>query len=287
MKKIYYIVSCALLLVFAASCSKDDVAYDTQDLPSGTAEFQIHYCAPVTATASNYINAVMLDADTVSNYLSPLFTYNAIPNGSVGRFFTSSAGAKTLKFFTGSNGAYSQVYEQPVTLNSGKQNVFVYSLTAAPIVFDNGYPYSTNETTNTDSTAYVKFYNFMYEDATTPTTMKLQYKCYCKNPTTGLYTDTVAVGKPVAFGESTGWQPIKVLKTVFNSSGYCSVYYLIDVIAADGTNLGSLQITNSRGKLTDYSDYWNAYIGRRYHHVMNRIRTSKVLRAQVNVFTAL
>jgi hypothetical protein len=287
MKKLYYMICFAVMLVFAASCSKDDVVYDTTDLSSGAAEFQLHYCAPVVASTANIINAVMLDNDTVSNYLSPLKTYNAIPSGSVGRFYATTSGTKELKMFTGTKNAYTQVYDQQVTLTSGKQNIFVYSLTAAPIVFDNEYPYSANETTDTDSTAYVKFYNFMYEDETTPTTMKLQYKCYCQNPTTKQYTDTVAVGKPVSFGETTGWQSIKVLKTIFNSSGYCNVYYLIDVIDVDGTNLGSLQITNSKGKLTDYSDYWTAYIGRRYHHVLNRIRTSKTLRAQVSQFTAL
>jgi len=287
MNKFYIIIGCLIVLLFSvASCSKDNVEYDTTDLKSNMAEFQIHYCAPITNVSANYINEVLINDSLYANTYAPLKPNNAIPNGAVGRFYSVSAGSVNIKLFTGATN-FTQVYDQTCTLNPGKQNIFVYDLNKAPIVFDNGYPYTANITANTDSTCWVKFYNFMYENATTPTTLKLQYKCYCKNPSTGLYTDTVAVGKPVAFGETTGWQSVKVLKSIFNSSGYCSIYYLIDVIDNNGNVVGSLQITNSSGKTVNYSDYWTGYIGRRYHHVFGGIRTSKTLRAAVSVFTAL
>lgn len=287
MKKIYYIASCLILLLLSlASCGDKEVEYDTTDLESNAAEYQLHYVAPVTSSAANYINQVLLDGTLVSNSYAPLKPSNFIPSGGTSRFYKTTPGTKTLQMYTGST-TLTEVYNQQMTLTSGKQNVIVYDLTKAPAVFDNEYPYTANLTANTDSTAWVKFFNFMYENTTTPTTLKLQYKCYCMNPSTNKYTDTVAVGKPVAFGETTGWQPVKVLKSAYNSSGYCSVYYLIDIIDANGNAVGSLQITNSSNKVVNYSDYWTTYIGRRYMHILKGIRTNKTYTVAVNVSTEL
>lgn len=286
MKNIYYLGYLIGIILFATSCEKHEVEYDTTNLGNDIAEFQIHYCAPIVSTTAAYIYQVNVNDSLYANTNSPLLPYNAIPNGSVGRFFTVKAGTVNLKMYTGKT-TPTLAYNQNCTLKAGKQNIFVYDLQQPPIVFDNGYPYITNTTANTDSTAWVKFYNFMYENSTTPTTLKLQYQYYYKDPKTSLYSDTVNVGKPVSFGETTDWQPVKVKKTVFNSSGYITLYYLIKVIDANGNDLGFLQMVNSKGKTVSYSDYWNAYIGRRYHHVLAGIRTQKSPSIAVSVFTAL
>jgi hypothetical protein len=286
MKKIYYISCLIGMVLFTTSCDKHEIEYDTTDVASDVAEFQIHYCAPIVSSTSAYIYQVNINDSLYANSNSPLTPYNAIPNGSVGRFFTAKAGTTNIKMYTGKTSP-TLAYNQNCTLKAGKQNIFVYDLNQPPIVFDNGYPYETNTTANTDSTAWVKFYNFMYETTSTPTTMKLQYQYYYVDPITKQNSDTVNVGKPVSFGETTGWQPVKVKKTVFNSSGSISLYYLIKVIDANGNDTGFLQIVNSKGKTVSYSDYWNAYIGRRYHHVLAGIRSVKSPSVAVSVFTAL
>ena len=58
------------------------------------------------------------------------------------------------------------------------------------------------------------------------------------------------------------------------------------MIDAAGNDAGSLVVLNGSNKLVDYSDYWNAYVGRRYHHVLSGIRTQKPT-AAVRQFTAL
>jgi hypothetical protein len=174
------------------------------------------------------------------------------------------------------------VYNQNVTLTVGKQNVFVHDFNLPPVVFDNGFPYVGNVTDNTDSICWVKFYNFLYETAGVPTTLKLQYQCIDQRNAAGL----VNIGPPVAFGETTGWQPVKVVKSIFNSAGYNRVDYRIKVIDALGNVVGDLQIKNTSGVFVSYADYWTEYIGRRYHHVMSGMRAAAPASA-VRVFTAL
>ena len=62
----------------------------------------------------------------------------------------------------------------------------MYDFAEPPIIFDNGHPYQTNITEYTDSTAWIKFYNFLYEEQGKPTNLKLQYQYqYTMNYETG------------------------------------------------------------------------------------------------------
>lgn len=269
----------ALVVAFAASCEKNEIEYKTTDI-GNVAEFQLHYYNPVAAATANYIYKVEVNGSLIANSTAPLTTYNAIPNGLVGRFYTTPAGSTNIKMYMGT-ALTTPVYDKTVTLKEGKQNVFVYDFAKDPIVFDNGYPYSTNLTMDSDSTCWVKFYNFLYEKAGEPTTLKLQYQ-YIDTRTKAL----VNVGKPVAFGETTGWQPVKVIKSLNISEGYAKIDYRIKVVDASGAVTGDLQLWNASKVYASYADFGTLFIGRRYHLVIAGMRSAIPI-ASIRPFTAL
>ena len=61
------------------------------------------------------------------------------------------------------------------------------------------------------------------------------------------------LGEPVLFGECTEYNRVTVAKTVYNSSGYCTVYY---------------RAIDANDKTVILNDYWTNYIGRAYDHVI-------------------
>jgi hypothetical protein len=278
--KILKFLGLIFLSVFIASCDENEIEYNTTSLDRDVAEFQLHYFVPLTSSSENYIYKVEVNDELYANNTALLSTYSAIPGGDVGRFYTVTSGSVNFKLYKGVDETL--VYNQNVTLKSGKQNVFVYDFDEAPIVFDNGYPYESNITEDTDSACYVKFYNFLFETGDEPTGLSLQYQ-YIVDPDT---KEWVNIGEPVAFGETTGWQSVKVKKEVFNSSGKAKIYYKIKVVDANGNITGDLQLLNSNGNIVDYSDYWNGYIGRRYHHVLSGVRSENPV-AKVRQFTGL
>ncbi|WP_300598315.1 hypothetical protein [Niabella sp.] len=272
MKNLIKLLSLIIVVMALPACKKHVVEYNAQPVAENKAEFQLHYFVPVTTGAANNIYRVEVNGKLFADSTNALSTYNAIPSGGVGRFFTADAGTTSLKLYKGGNVL---VYDQSCSLASGKQNVFVYDFSKPPVVFNNGFPYPTNLTQNTDSISLVKFYNFLYETAGVTTTLKLQYQYqYTVNITTGEKSNWINVGQPVAFGEATGWEPVRVIKSIFNSSGYARVDYRIRVIGADGTDQGSLKVRNSSGNMVDYSDFWTTYIGRAAHHVLAGMRAA-------------
>ncbi|MEO6820478.1 MAG: hypothetical protein ABI266_05700 [Ginsengibacter sp.] len=284
MKNLKNIIFVLTLVIIASSCKKNVVEYESTAI-SGLAEFQLHYFVPIAAGDTNNIYQVQINDQLYANNTSPLLTYNAIPNGSVGKFFTTKVGENNIKLYKGTT--LNLTYNQNVTLTKGKQNVFVYDFNKPPIVFDNGFPYQSPTTDSTSKTGWVKFYNFLYEAVDVPTTMKLQYQWqYTMDINSGQKSDWINLGKAVSFGEATGWEPITIIKTDLISSGSARIDYRIRMIDATGNDTGSLVVLNASNKLVDYSDYWNASIGRRYHHVLSGIRTQKPTSA-VRVFTAL
>lgn len=268
-------------IIFFVSCEKHEILYNTDTVGSDIAEFQLHYFEPIVNTSANYIDSVFVNDVLYSsvNGSGQLATYNGVPGGDVGRFFAVKAGTSNLKLYRGG----SIIYDNNVTLNPGKQNIFIHDLTKEPIVIDNLFSqYKSNiiisdvATWNTDSIATVRFYNFLYESDNTPYSGKLQYQF--KNLTTGEYEN---LGKPVAFGEATDRVPVIVHKTYFNSSGYCRVYYRI--LTEDGTILKTM---NKYGNFIDYSDWWTTYIGRAYNHILRGYRASTPL-SSVSIWTSL
>jgi hypothetical protein len=278
--KIIKYLSLILVVCLAVSCEKHEIEYKTTSI-TDMAEFQLHYFVPVTAVAANNINKVLINDSLYSNIKAPLATYNAIPNGGVGRFYTAAPGVINVKFYQGSAGDV-LVYNQNVTVTKGKQNIFIHDFNLPPIVYDNGFPYTKNLTQNTDSVCYLKFYNFLYETTGVPTTLKLQYQYIDPHNSTVL----INVGNPVAFGETTGWQQVKVIKDIFNSAGSRRVDFRIKVVDASGNITGDLQIRNTSGVYVNYADFWTEAIGRRYHHVVSGFRAATP-GAAVRTFTAL
>lgn len=286
MKKLRNLLYFLTFMATAFSCEKHVIQYDSKTVTGeGQAEFQLHYMVPVTSGVANNIYKVEINDQLYANDAAPLYTYNAVPSGVVGAFFNTKVGENNIKLYKGTD--LEPVYDQNVTLSKGKQNVVVYDFDKPPAVFDNGFPYEPAVTENTGETAWVKFYNFLYDTIGVPTTLKLQYQWqYTVDNETGELSDWSNLGNPVAFGESTGWDTVHVNKTDLISSGHGRINYRIRVIDQSGNDAGSLQVLNSRGSMVDYSDYWNAYIGRRYHHFLSGIRTASPTSA-VRVFTAL
>lgn len=284
MKNLKSLIFVLSLLIFASSCEKHVIEYESTPI-SDLAEFQLHYFVPIGAGDTSNIYQVEINNELYANKTSPLLTYNAIPNGGVGKFFTTKVGENNIKLYRGTT--LNLAYNQNVTLNKGKQNVFVYDFNKPPIVIDNGFPYVSPTTDSTATTAWVKFYNFLYESVDVPTTMKLQYQWqYTIDNVTKAKSDWMNLGKPVSFGEGTSWEPVTINKTVPLSESTARIDYRIRMIDASGNDAGSLVVLNSSNKLVDYSDFWNASVGRRYHHVLSGIRTQKPTSA-VRQFTAL
>lgn len=277
--KILKYLSLVLLVALSVSCEKHEIEYNATPI-TNLAEFQLHYFVPVTAVATNNITKVEVNGLLFANPKAPLTTYNAIPSGSVGVFYAVTPGSVNLKLYQGLNGE-TLVYDQNVTLTAGKQNVYVHDFNLPPVVFDNGHPYSTNVTQNTDSVAWVRFNHFLYETAGVTNNMRLQYQYI--DPVTNLL---VNIGEPVRFGETTGWQPVKVIKSVFNSTGSRIITFRIKVVDGSGAVLGELQVRNASGVLVNYTATATLFIGRRYHHIMSGFRAAVPI-SSVRVFTAL
>ena len=284
MKKIRNITFLVALLVTAISCEKNVIEYDTTDV-TGKAEFQLHYVVPVVSGAANNIFKVEINGQMYANSTAPLVTYNAIPSGSVGRFYTTKVGDNNIKLYKGDN--LELVYDKNVTLTEGKQNIFVYDFNQPPVVIDNGYPYEAFITDTTADLQWVKFYNFLFETEGVPTDLKLQYQYqYVVDNQTGEKSNWTNVGRAVSFGESTGWEVIPVNVTVEISSGTARIDYRITAIDQAGNDLGILQVMNANNVFVNYSDWWTGNVGRRYHHIFAGMRAAKPT-SGVRQFTAL
>lgn len=280
-KKYLFLITLAATVF---SCKKNVIEYDTQAV-SGEAEFQINYFVPLASGTANNIYKVEINGEQYANSSSPLSTYNAIPSGGVGRFYTTKVGQNNIKLYKSTD--LDLVYDQNVELTKGKQNVFVYDFNKPPVVFDSGYPFSSVVTDSTAKVAWVRFYNFLFETEGVPTTLTLQYqRQHTINHDTNEKSAWSNVGDPVAFGEATGWVQVDVNKTVEISSSYQRADYRIRVIGADGSDQGSLEVINASGNFVDFSDWWTAYVGRRYQHVISGTRAENP-RTGLRQFTVL
>lgn len=281
-----------LLAACVFACETNEVEYDTTPI-SGAAEFQLHYIVPVTSIATNNIYRVEINGQVYANPTAPLNTYNAIPNGtgSVSAFYTAEPGTVNIKLYQGADGT-TLVYDKDATLAAGKQNIFVHDFTAPPIVIENGYPYEKPVTLDTDTTSYVKFYNFLYETAGVPTTLRLQYQyIYTRSYFNEKFEriivniDTLDIGSPVAFGESTGWQKVKVFKDTYNSGGSARLDYLIQVVDANGSIVGRLQARTTGGVMQNFQEFSTASVGKNVHHIFAGLRAAAP-GSGVRLFTA-
>jgi hypothetical protein len=278
--KRYKFLSLVMVVIFLASCTKHEISY--MSVPdTGNAEFQLHYVVPITSSSTFNIIGVTINDQIIANSKAPLQTYNAIPSGAAGRFYSSTPGSNTIKMFMKGKSADSLVYNQSVTLTAKKQNIFVYDFNKAPVIFDNGYPYIGNVTQKTDSVAWIKFYNFLYETvALGTTTLKLQYQ-YIDYRT----NQPVNIGKPVAFGEATDWSPVIVVKDNLISQGSRTMTYKIKTVDANGNIVGDLQVLSGSSTIA-YTATLSTGIARRYHQILAGYRNAAP-NSSVRTFTAL
>lgn len=288
MKRIYIILLVLINAFFVCSCEKNIVEYDEVKIDEKTtAEFQIFYLSPVVANAANNINKIELNDKLLINSTTPLNTYNMVPGGAVSRFFTTQPGKVNLKLYTGPVSNMTLSYNMDFDIPAGRYNLVIHDFAKPPILVSNDLPYPTITTELTGTTAWVKFSNFMYESVGVPTNLKLQYQYqYTVDNETSEKSNWLNLGKAISFGESTGWEPVPVNKTVIISAGTARIDYRIRLIGTDGSDQGPLMVRNTSGTMVPYSDWWNVAIGRIYHHNLAGFRSATPI-ASVRSFGVL
>ena len=269
MKAFKYLAIALTFVIGLSACEKIELTHPYDDTDGRTALFQVFYYEPVTVAAANYIDSVYVNDVLYSsvNGSGQLVTYNGVPGGGIGRFFSAKPGDIKLRFMRGGK----DVYERVVNIKQGRQGIYVYDLNENPSVIEmNSFgerPTPSPADWDTDSVVYVRFVNLLYEDATTPYPGKLQYQWRRADQDEDTWQN---VGNPVAFGEATDFEVITIHKTTFNSTGSQNVYYRL--LTDEGE---VLQVLNTNDKMVNYSDYWTATLGRAYSHHFAGVRTAK------------
>ena len=258
MKNIKYFILALPLAALMASCEKHDLSFADSDSTEGEALYQICYPRPVAVNTANGLDSLFLDGKKISGVGGRgMLAVNGYTPGS-NRHFTTSVGTHKLVAYKSNN----IVFEQDVTLEKGKQRVFIHNLDAAPVVIKDIYPLSplhadgarpAERTFDSDSVARVRLYNFLY-NGSTPYAGKLQYQW--SNNSDGKYIigDWHNLGEPVGFGEATEYGEIIIHKTVNNSTGYQTIRFRC--LDEQGNQVAKL------------NDYWTQYIGRFSSHIM-------------------
>lgn len=283
MKYIKYFTIC-LLLALVASCSDKEVTYQMHKVDTSTqAQVEVFYVVPLKAQTSNYIYYVDLNGvEYGNNGSSFLATYNGVPSGGIARYYTVDAGTLSIKF---KNSKSELMYEGTCTVEAGKKyQIFVYDFAQAPKVIENleipMFPGSDSTATHCS----VRFINFLYEADGTPYEGKLQYAL--QNTETKEYEP---IGEAVGFGEATSYFNPKIVKSIYNSSGYQrrDLVLLTDSVDAEGNKV-PLEYINSKGNSVKFTDYWTWYIGRAYIQYLVGFRTSAAVQTvSLKQFTAL
>jgi len=272
MKKLQNIFSIILAVLFLTSCEKQTLEYQAEKISDETAQFQLFYMNPLATGTANNINKVELNGQLLANQTAPMAVFNFIPSGAVSKFYAAQAGSANLKLYRGAVTSLTLAYDQSINIPAGKNQIFVHDFTKAPVILPYPTPLPSVTTEHTGTTAWIRFYNFMYESAGVPTTFKLQYQWqYTTDNATAAKSDWFNLGSPVSFGEATGWEPVTVNKTVEISAGTARIDYRIRLIGPDGSDQGSLKVGTAG--TTDYTDWWTAQIGRVYNHVFAGYRT--------------
>jgi len=276
--KILKYLTVIVSVIFFASCEKHDLTYAGEtDLEQGLAELRIHYVEPLTSGASTRFDSLYINGKLYANSTNAFGVYNVMPNSN--KFYAAKAGSVNMKCWR-----KGVEYDFNFETTPGKQEVFLYDTEQDPKVLQTAFPYYSTlasgaaTTWDTDSTAYVEFYNFMYEEyGTKKVPYKGKLQCQYQDSQTQAW---VNIGSPAGFGELSGRAPVKVIKTVHNSSGYRTLKYrLVD----ESGNV--LKYTNSSGKEVEYTLSLSTYVGRVYMFYARGIRTSKSIPAGITTKT--
>ena len=282
MKFLKYISICLVALLFA-SCDNKDIDFN-EDPVTDQAQIQVAYMCPKKAETANYIYTVVINGvEYCNNGSSFLATYNYVPSGAVGSFYTVKPGDVNIRFL---NKKGEEVYNTNINVASGsKQMVVVYDFAQAPAIVPFKEPLKFPGVAETGNKCSVRLYNFLFESEGVPMTDKIQLGL--QNTETKEYAP---VGEPIAFGQATEFIPVDIDKekgSGFNTSGYQRRDICIYRIGADGENKGVIQYTKSTGATAGFTDYWNWYIGRGYLEFMRGVLDSKTFVVAMTQFTAL
>ena len=287
MKYFKYIALLLLVAVTMGSCDKKEVSYMAEPVDeSSKAYIQVGYYEPVTAGAANYMYFIDINSVEYGNDGATfLATFNTVPSGGTNRYYAVDAGNVNLKLHkreSDGNGGYNYpvVYDQNVTVEAGKRYcLYVYDLNKAPIPIETTPAPEFGRGLDTDSLCRVQFVNVLYEADGTPYTGKVQYGV--ENLDTKEYEP---VGEPVGFGECTNWFPVKIRKTVFNSSGSQRREVCLFAVDNSGKVTGKLPYTLSNGNTGEFTDYWTWYIGRAYRQIAAGNCGSRTIRCTLYQF---
>ena len=272
-----------LVALLFASCDNKDIDFN-EDPVTDQAQIQVAYMCPKKAETANYIYTVVINGvEYCNNGSSFLATYNYVPSGAVGLFYTVKPGDVNIRFL---NKKGEEVYNTNINVASGsKQMVVVYDFAQAPAIVPFKEPLKFPGVAETGNKCSVRLYNFLFESEGVPMTDKIQLGL--QNTETKEYAP---VGEPIAFGQATEFIPVDIDKekgSGFNTSGYQRRDICIYRIGADGENKGVIQYTKSTGATAGFTDYWNWYIGRGYLEFMRGVLDSKTFVVAMTQFTAL
>lgn len=262
-------------VIFFASCEKHDLTIANEELlADNMAELRLHYAEPLTTGATYRFDSLYINGKLNANSTNAFGPTNVMPNSNT--FYSVPAGTVNIKCWRKGN----LVYDYDITAKAGKQDVFMYDIEQAPIVYDSKFPYYSNAATGTaatwgsDSTAYIEFFNFLYEEYGTKKvpysgTLQLQYQDTRTE-------EWVNIGSPVKFGEASGRAKVKVVKPAgIDYVQRTITYRLVD---AEGN---PFKYTNTSGKEVEYTLNYNTRSGRVYLFYTWGIRTSKSITAQI------
>ena len=271
MKYVKYIFISLAAMATLVGCNKHEIGFGEVTPVGDQAMFQVIYIAPKAVTAANAMDSLYVDGKLYGgakgigqlavNGTYPYAGANSTTSGGAGlsgRYFTIPAGNHTITLYQKNQ----IVYEKPVTLEKGRQKVFVYSLDENPIVIASITPAVSSGRSDvasfdSDSVATIRLYNFVWKDANTPYPDKLQYQWSNNSDGKYLIGDWHNVGEPVGFGEATDVATMIIHKTTFNLNGFQTIRFRC--VDANGNFVAKT------------GDYWTSFFGKAVNHYFRGI----------------
>ncbi|MDE6352674.1 MAG: hypothetical protein K2K88_06020 [Muribaculaceae bacterium] len=270
MKILRYIPLFIAAVATLVSCEKNEIEFPMEHIDAKLSQIQLYYLVPQVANNANSIYKVEIDDQEIvqPNNAAVISVNNFIPSGAVAVYYATDPKITDhrIKMYKGTSREL--VYDRTIKLLPGKQQVVVHDFDKDPVVIDAGYDedgfsFATKPSFWSDSTGYVRLYNFLYEEKGVPYPGKIQYQGqFTKTWGDKSKTEWFNVGEPVAFGEATSWNAITVNAVPAASYGDTRVdYRIVD------ENGDVIQVLNASNKMVNYSDYWTLRPGRRYMHL--------------------